>query len=583
MDWHLHCPAVTPGGALPCKANAFPHITPTDGAEAFDGFNSLHWGSHTSSTTAGDTTNFRQLAAFMTNAIALTPDPDFGRTCLPTVGREGELCPDLELSFFHIAHMMDNNEFNAKPGQAVDFGDVHIQVDFDGAPPDPMTGDRHEVWGFWDKLVPYENAYDHIAYIWSTFGTSPTYCNLTPTDTGTGQPAPRGVKETLCFPLGVWSSCGNPNDMTTIFDCNGPGYVGNTAGSGQSSLWVQSKFNLAGFVGQNIRIRWIAQSWEFDCCNDSYDTVGGWTPQAHDDGWWIDRIRVTGAIERQFGNQPDTGMEAGARCPATADARCDQSLGDNGFLVDYCSNDNRIACTQDSDCGAGTCVRGVTVTDSDSDGHIFAGEEVIVSATRVLNAGGCVNGVAQYSFYKDGTLVQDWSSDPTFTDHPILCATYRVQARCSQDPDTCTSASLSPAANKTIQVIPGNGADITITVEHDTPAPSATAIIEWGSVPQNTAMVDGYDVFFGTIDTPGDMDTSTLNGIACLGLPGGADRVPQPPGAPGQIASATDSGVPALGKVRYYLVGHNPILPVCQVALGLRSNRTIRTLGPACP
>jgi hypothetical protein len=231
------------------------------------------------------------------------------------------------------------------------------------------------------------------------------------------------------------------------------------------------------------------------------------------------------------------------------------------------------------------------VSDSDGDGFVYGGEEITISATRIQNVGGCVNGVSQYRFTRDGVLVQDWSSDATFIDHPLVCATYKVQARCSQDTDTCTSASLSTAANKTVQVIPGNGADITIDVAHG--APSSTAVISWASVPQNNAMVDGYDVYLGTIDTAGDPDFELLTGIACLALPGGADRVPQPPGAPGPLASASDSAAQTIGKATYYLVGHNPVSPTCQVALGLRTdregplglrtNRTIRTLGPACP
>jgi hypothetical protein len=571
MDWHMHCPQDTPPGALPCKPSPFAnHITPSNGTEAFDGTRSLHWGSHKAvNSTNGDTTNFRQLAAFMTNAIALTPTPDFGRLCPDTLCVDGPPCPcpDLELSFFHIAHMMDNNEFNCNPGTAVDFGDVQIQVDVDTAPPDPGGGDKHEAWGYWDKLVPYQNAYDHIAYIWSDFGTSPTYCNLTPTDTGPGGFAPRGVKETLCFPLGVWSSCGNPHDTTTIYDCDGPGKIG-TAGGG---LWIESKFNLASYVGQNVRIRWIAQSWEFDCCNDSYDTVGGWTPQLHDDGWWIDRIRVSGAIERQFGNVNDPQTEAGARCPATADDRCNQGLGDNGFLFDYCSDNTSIACTLDTQCSPGTCVRGVTLSDSDDGAPTISGEEVTVSATRIQNVGGCVNGVAQYRFSRDGMVVQDWSSDATFIDHPLACATYRVEARCSQDTDTCTSASLSSAANKTIQVIPGNGDDILITVAHDTPAPSTTAVIT-PSAPQNPAMVNGYNVYFGTIDSAGDPDTNPPNGLVCL--PGGQIITP--------LTAVKDSVIPALGKATYYLAGHNSIAPACDVAIGRRQDLTLRPFQPQC-
>jgi hypothetical protein len=267
MDWHIHCPA----GTCP---NGTGFVTPTDGPMAYSGRNSLHWGHHFDPRSRdGDSVKFRQLAAFMTDPIHLTPVPGPG---------------DLELSFFHIVDTMDNNTFNALSGQAVDFGDVQIQV-FDAS-----AAGGSGTWGFWDRLVPFQNAYDHIPYLWSTFGTSPTYCNLTPADTGPGGYAPRGVAETLCYPNGVWSHCGNSRDTFGVTQCEGPGLPGNTG----PGLWVQTRFSLATFLGQTVRIRWIAQSWEFDCCSSSYyELGGGWAPQTGDEGWWIDDIRVTGALQ----------------------------------------------------------------------------------------------------------------------------------------------------------------------------------------------------------------------------------------------------------------------------------------------
>ncbi|HKQ97388.1 MAG TPA: hypothetical protein VJV75_05905 [Candidatus Polarisedimenticolia bacterium] len=275
MDWHVHCPA----GA--CQ-NAPGLITPDDGNFAFNGLNSLHWGHHFDPhSTGGDSTKFRQLAAFMTNPVHLTPTP---------------LPGDLELSFFHVASMMDNNSYNLPQGQANDFGDVQVQAFDAGAP-------GGGAWGFWDKLVPFENVYDHISYLWSTFGTAPTYCVLTPTDTGSGGYAPRGVKETLCYPDGIWSHCGNAENTLTAFQCDGPGVTG-SAGNG---LWVRSRFSLADYAASTVRIRWIAQSWEFDCCSSSYyELGGGWGPQSGDEGWWVDDIRITGAVQYAAGGAGPT-------------------------------------------------------------------------------------------------------------------------------------------------------------------------------------------------------------------------------------------------------------------------------------
>src|SRR5439155_840908 len=107
MDWHIHCPPGAPQALCP---NSAPHQTPVNDGLAKAGFNSLHWGYHLDlANRLLDTTRFRQLAAFMTNPVNLTPTPAPG---------------DLELSFYHIASMMDNNFYNLIQGQANDFGDV---------------------------------------------------------------------------------------------------------------------------------------------------------------------------------------------------------------------------------------------------------------------------------------------------------------------------------------------------------------------------------------------------------------------------------------------------------------------------
>ncbi|HYV85086.1 MAG TPA: thrombospondin type 3 repeat-containing protein [Patescibacteria group bacterium] len=526
MDWHIHCPAGT------CAAGAG-QVTPTDGNMSHSGQNSLHFGYHFDPTSRnGDTTRFRQLAAFMTNPINLTP--------LPGVG-------DLELSFFQIADMMDNNSYNCKTGQANDFGDVHIQV-FDS-----QANGGSGAWGFWDRLAPFQNVYDHISYIWSTFGAAPTYCIMTPADTGTGGYAPRGVKETLCFPNGIWSHCGNSRDTTNTGQCHDAddqGHVGSTGVNGPG-LWMQSKFNLSNFLGQTVRIRWIAQIWEFDNTGTSsyYELGGAWGPQTGDEGWWIDDIRITGALQGPAQPLADTKAPGPGTCPGVA---CNSALGDGGFSVD------------------------LVVTDADGDGLFVGGEQVKLSAALTTNPGGCVGGGVQYRFYKNGTaaanLVQDWSSSPIFLDNPTADTTYRVQARCSVFP-ACTSTLVSAPATEALLVYPGDSQDIVLNLTH---ALNVTTIA-WASRPQ-TAQVSGYDLFSGTINSSGEVAQATLAGLACL-----SGNIAQPGGAPGPVVSRTDSVNPVLGKVTYYLAGHNPVAVGGQAALGRRSDGTLRALGSICP
>ena len=99
--------------------------------------------------------------------------------------------------------------------------EVQVRVDRN---PDPTPGSGDD-WGPWDKLVPFENVYDHIPYVWS-FYSNVSYCNLTPADTGSAPPAPRGVHETMCFPLGVWSHCGSAWGIGSTMSCPGPGTAG---------------------------------------------------------------------------------------------------------------------------------------------------------------------------------------------------------------------------------------------------------------------------------------------------------------------------------------------------------------------
>ena len=79
---------------------------------------------------------------------------------------------------------------------------------------------------------------------------------------------------------------------------------------------MNTRFNLADFLGQWIQIRWVAESWVFDGNSSSYFELGSsWgTPVTHDDGWWLDDIHVIGTIEEQFTPAPDTDASIGGVC-----------------------------------------------------------------------------------------------------------------------------------------------------------------------------------------------------------------------------------------------------------------------------
>jgi len=305
MDWHVHCaPGATNCPNLESGAcvGGCSYATPANGQKSLSGPNSLHMGAHfdPNDALAGDTTHFRSMQGFVSAPLNLAVTPRPG---------------DLQLAMFQIADLMDNNGVGpGNPGMCSDCGDVQIQVDQD---PNPAVDN----WGLWDKLVPFQNVYDHKPNAVSAFGGFASYyCIFTPTDTGTAPPAPRGVHETTCYPLGAWSHCGSPRGTTSTdtFECPGPGVV-DQSGVG---VWVQTRFDLASYVGQRVRLRWIGSTWEFDAYSSSYYELGaGWSSTLQDDGWWLDDIQVTGVITAQGGSAPtqipdnDTPPSQPHQCP----------------------------------------------------------------------------------------------------------------------------------------------------------------------------------------------------------------------------------------------------------------------------
>jgi hypothetical protein len=526
MGWHIHCPPET------CQ-NSTLFVTPTDGALAMSSPNSLHWGHHLDPLSrSGDTTRFRQLAAFVTNPINLVIFPATG---------------DLQLSFFHIADLITISDLNrfgrraashgpptgaARPLQddeAFDFVDVQIQVDTN---PNPSA----ETWGYWEKLVPYENVYDHVPQVWSRFGPAITYCNLTPVDTGTAAPAPRGVHETMCWPQGVWASCGWPYDQSTTLNCPGPGTPGGT-GTGN---WVQTKFDLSTFLGQRVRIRWIGQSWEFNNAASSYQELGGtWVDLDTDDGWWVDDIRLVGAITQQISPNADTKAALPGTCPTV----CNSAVADGGTLP------------------------ALVIRDANLDTIIETGERLTIDASGSSLPGGCSGGVAQFRFERDGQIVQDWSANNLFLDAPLKDVSYKVKVRCSANP---ACASTTGATSQAL-VYTGDGQDIMMT---SPPATVSTAVaFRWTARPQVTS-VSGYDLFRGQ-HTNSQRDPN-LTSLQCL-----ISNVPQAP--VGSMITVEDPAIPPLAQLYYYFVGHSSRAAGAKDALGRRYDGSIRVSPVACP
>ena len=533
MDWHLHCPV----GATNCPnaesgtcVGGCSFQTPTGGQHALSLPNSLHMGAHfLQSSTSGDTTHLRTIQGFMTAPINLALFPRPG---------------DHEFSVFQIARLMDNNGVGPNNNrQCVDCGDVQVQRDLD---PDPSV----DTWGFWDKLVPYQNVYDHKPTAWSVFG--PYYCLFTPTDTGSEPPNPRGVHETLCFPQGAWSHCGSTIGTTpaATTNCTGPGVV-EPSGVG---VWVETRFRLAAMAGQRIRIRWIAETWNFGPGYDSYYEVGpGWDSTTQDDGWWIDNITLTGALQEQFTPTADTVPRTGT-CPSDP---CDQTVGDAGTSV------------------------ALEVTDLSGrpvDGASFvpvAGQTLRLSAAGSTLPGGCAGGAIEYQFLKGGAVFQEYSPKPFALDSPESTTRYQAHARCSAD-HGCTSVA---GATRDVGVYTGDGGDVAfgawgspfdpgLGVVYDGAA--ATTTLRFWTPLGGGAAADVYRGLIGPGISRGSLaagsrwllDTGGAPGseAACLQSNVAATPETAPPAGPGggratlgPLNQAADPD-PAVGTAVYYLV-----------------------------
>ena len=280
---------------------------------------------------------------------------------------------------------------------------------------DNDPGPTVDNFGRWQKLEPFQNVYEHTAQVFSWFG----YCEHTPMDAANAN-YPDVYGETMCFPDGIWSHSGAVlgTNVFTFFQAQGPGYLG-SVGDG---TWVQSKFNLALFMGQRVRFRWIGSTWDFGNGWEAYLLPPGgaapWDAGFYDDGWWIDAIQITGAMETPFVPLLETtSLPLAGQCPAIDSTdNCDETLGVTNGIAPL-----------------------LVLTDSDGDGALVPGEKFRLDALGTDNPGGCKNGILQFQFLQDGAVVQDWSATTSYVSAYAGLAAYTARARCSTD-FTCTSA-----------------------------------------------------------------------------------------------------------------------------------------------
>lgn len=280
-----HC---YPGVDLPHSASVFWQLDGAgvsgspDGGRAFEGTRSLYFGAF-----------LDPLSGFTTPAAVI----EAARTSDTIAIGLG----DAALSFKHQVSLADHRLVGPMATRrSLDRGVVQAQI-VDGLDE-----------GAWRTLEPSRNRYGSAP--WEAF----PQCTFDPVDDGSTEYDwfastdffdAKGPSST-CLPRTTFARAGSvrndgPFDAAAIGNAEGPGLSG-SLGSG---TWVESAFDLSAYRGRQIRLRFLvagfqlwSQGW-FPLWDD-WATSGSNDPLL-DDGWWIDDVRVTGAVDAPVFLTPD--------------------------------------------------------------------------------------------------------------------------------------------------------------------------------------------------------------------------------------------------------------------------------------
>jgi hypothetical protein len=326
-------------------------------------------------------------------------DTDACATCNP-----GEVCQGAspELSFKHQVSFMDWRHSGADFGTSGDCGMVAIQVADTDSAGTPV--------GDWIRVEPYYNNYDQQRHVWWT------NCSFDPTDDGNTEddffnpddPFRRLGPSSTCYPEFAFSLSGDtdadfaPGNINSASepDSGLEGYTG-------TGTWVESRVNLDGYKAMRLRVRFLNTALKVGS-GETWEEVAAWNPGPWDDGWWIDQIIVTDALE--------------SFATLTNDDK---------------ANDHLPTCGD-------PCITMTPDLVADPAGTLGApGQSVELSAVTSY-ADRCVNGSLQFQFWIDNDgdssgggvldeLLRGWTDNPVIVDAPDASTTYVVDVRCSTD------------------------------------------------------------------------------------------------------------------------------------------------------
>ena len=349
---------------------------------AFTGIRSLHFGLHAGPPGTADTTLLSQLEAMRTtNPLNVSPSP----SAVPT------------LSFVHQVSFADSRAFAIPDGETLDRGVVQVQVA-------DQAGNPISVWR---TLEPFHNPYD------AQPTAAAAVCLFDPIDDGStedssfGDPLDRFGPSSTCYPSHAFGFQGDtaqpfaPGNIGRA--AQGPGLQG-TIGQG---TWVETKFSLARYRGQRVRLRFLASTAKF-ADQLTYLDLGLAASDPADDGWYVDGVQVTGLLTAPVTLVPDTDVPALPPCPA-------------------------VPCT--------TVVPALDVLKVQP---VIPGQKVELSAAESF-ADSCIDGTLLYEFWIDGdqdnqvggpidVLLRGATDGSSLSVAPTETTNYCVKVTCSSDP-----------------------------------------------------------------------------------------------------------------------------------------------------
>jgi hypothetical protein len=189
--------------------------------------------------------------------------------------------------------------------------------------------------GPWIKLDPYQNVYDLEAT------QEIANCEFDPIDDGSTEDdfyyptAPRYGPSSTCYPERTFVTIGetsNPFSAANLGNADGPGLQGEWG----IGTWIESRFDLGRFRGRSIRLRFLSSALHSGGLLETWEQVYPTNPHPCDDGWWIDDVRVTGAIASAATAAADVKDNSGLPGPPAGDA-------DGDGQADACDNCGSLA------------------------------------------------------------------------------------------------------------------------------------------------------------------------------------------------------------------------------------------------